>query len=310
MLFLGPKDMNSRLFEHSIVTSFPDLHPEANLEIGFQLNLRRDVNDLNDNHLPGFGWLPVAYVGDYYKDVPIECSPDDMILPLYQSEAMSIYFNSNFIKEHNNGYPFAIKIDFENFNAINGRKVTNSLNDNPKNYITNLEQSVFESYIEENNFHQFIAPPLGLITSENSFFQKNINNYSIYIQIVPLKQELFNVNFPVLNNVSENNTENEICAIEEIIPLIVQDEQDSEELVYGVNDENIKEDENDYVSSDWDNKLSKKLTIHVINTHFWQNYLADKLIPREPIKYKHYKYFDISWLEQYNEEYSFTIGNQ
>lgn len=315
--------MTISIFEHSIISDFSNLHPEAWLEIGFQQEFRIHQKEQMEQNIPRFGMLPIDYADDNYKNLPIECSIHDIIIPLYQSEALSIHFHSNFMSERKSEYPFAIKVDLEGINAISGQGAISDLCRLPKNYFTTLEQNELSGFIDNNKFNQFIAAPLAYIQSNKNRLQQAMNIYSIFIEVIPLKFERFDKCHPAVNQEDYLARLNRECTFDDpkfsdvsnhdkdinFIEEQNQEEDDDDDDDEVENDINELIDYEKFFISDWERKLSKRYTIHIINTCFWNQYLSNKLTFHEPIKYKDYKHFDIPWHDHYNEAYSYSIGN-
>ena len=87
------------LSHDSLEFSFPEVHPEAKLNIQFQRTLRIP-DDGTDYPLPaGLGEFPIEHVDDYLRTVPDRwLEHGGVMLPMYQSEAMWINFQSTFLK--------------------------------------------------------------------------------------------------------------------------------------------------------------------------------------------------------------------
>ena len=77
-------------------------------------------------------------------------------MPMYQSEAMWIYFNGR--------YPFAVKIATGKINAVSGEEWMENLPDdsNDQDYIVIPDQPWLDGYsVGRNTIRQFVAMPLG-----------------------------------------------------------------------------------------------------------------------------------------------------
>lgn len=103
--------------------SFPDVHPKAKLTIEFQRTLRIPDDDRTYPLPPGLGQFPLRHVDDHANNVPPEwLQRGGVMLPMYQSEAMWLNFDSATINEHWASYPFAIKIATGKQCAISGER--------------------------------------------------------------------------------------------------------------------------------------------------------------------------------------------
>ena len=106
-----------------LMFSFPEVHKDAKLTISFQRTLRLP-DDGKSYHLPpGLGQFPMCHVDDFSENVPESwIKHGGVMLPMYQSEALWVYFDSNYVSGHDTEYPFAIQIATGKINAVNGKE--------------------------------------------------------------------------------------------------------------------------------------------------------------------------------------------
>src|SRR5215475_3481031 len=91
--------------------SFPDVHPEARLDIGFQRTFRIPDDGKTYPLPPGFGFFPLVHVDDHAHRVPSDwLDRGGVMLPMYQSEAMWLYFMPRHVHRRDTSYPVAIKV--------------------------------------------------------------------------------------------------------------------------------------------------------------------------------------------------------
>ena len=97
------------LSNNDLVFSFPEVHPEARLRISFQRTLRIP-DDGNEYPLPpGLGSFPLRHVDDFASKVPAGwLRRGGVMMPMYQSEALWVSFDSNWLDDRDTEYPFAI----------------------------------------------------------------------------------------------------------------------------------------------------------------------------------------------------------
>jgi hypothetical protein len=98
----------------SLVLTFPEVHPEARLEINFQRTLR--IPDDGKIHYlpPGLGNFPLKHGDDFAGGVPAQwLEHGGVMLPMHQAEAMWLLFHSSYVHERRAQYPFAVKIAME-----------------------------------------------------------------------------------------------------------------------------------------------------------------------------------------------------
>ena len=76
----------------------PDVHPDAVLDIGFQRTFRIPDDGKTYPLPPGFGDFPLRHVDDHADRVPPAwLARGGVMLPMYQSEAMWLLFDPEYI---------------------------------------------------------------------------------------------------------------------------------------------------------------------------------------------------------------------
>lgn len=140
-----------------LVFSFPDVHKDARLELGFQRTLRIPDDGRDYPLPPGLGNFPLRHVDDFATRVPENWRPrGGVMLPMFQAEALWISFNRW------NGYPFALKIATGKINAVDGKPWASGLVVEPQNYVAVPPQPWLDGYcVEKGIIRQFVAMPLG-----------------------------------------------------------------------------------------------------------------------------------------------------
>src|SRR4051812_22978043 len=103
----------------ALVFSFPEVHPEARLQIVFERTLRIPDNDKTYPLPPGLGAFPLRHVDDHAARVPESClAHGGILMPMYQAEALWLWFHGNYLREHRTAYPFAIKVATGKIDAV------------------------------------------------------------------------------------------------------------------------------------------------------------------------------------------------
>lgn len=151
-----------------LVFSFPQVHPQAEFEVGFQRTLRIP-DDGREYPLPaGLGWFPLRHVDDHADTVPAAwLERGGVILPMHQAEALWISFSAD--------YPMAVKVAAGRINAVSGKGWSTRLH-GPKNpppryraraaahqdYLVLPEQPWLDGFnVATGQIRQFVAMPLG-----------------------------------------------------------------------------------------------------------------------------------------------------
>jgi hypothetical protein len=144
------------LRDDSLLFSFPEVHPDACLEVALQRTLRIPDDGRDYPLSPGLGLFPLRHVDDYADRLPAAWNRHGgVMLPMYQSEALLLEFRTN-------GYPFAIKVAAGKINAVTGERWRDGLNRDPQDYLVAHPQRWLDGYCAENgSVRQFVAMPLG-----------------------------------------------------------------------------------------------------------------------------------------------------
>src|SRR4029453_5323220 len=88
--------------------SFPDVHPDAVLDIDFQRTFRIPDDGKTYPLPPGFGRFPLRHIDDPAESVPPEwLTRGGVMLPMYQSEALWLLFQPKYVGQRSTNYPFA-----------------------------------------------------------------------------------------------------------------------------------------------------------------------------------------------------------
>jgi hypothetical protein len=129
------------LRNEALVFSFPEVHPDAQLRIDFHRTLRIPDDGKDYPLPPGLGRFPMKHVDDYCEKIPeVWLERGGVMLPMYQSEALWLNFDSSQIPYHWTEYPFAIKVAAGKINAVTGDSWSDGLLRNPQDYMVSPEQ--------------------------------------------------------------------------------------------------------------------------------------------------------------------------
>jgi len=177
----------------SLTFSFPEVHPEARLSIDFQRTLRIPDDGKDYPLPPGLGQFPMKHVDDYSEKVPaLWIQHGGVMLPMYQSEALWLNFNPEFLWDHDTSYPFAIKVATGKINAVTGDNWKDGLKRKRQDYMVSTEQPWLDGYCVEKGFiRQFVAMPLGSGYSAEEQITGEAEHGGIQIVVYPMKREVF-----------------------------------------------------------------------------------------------------------------------
>lgn len=283
------------LINNSLKFSFPEIHPEAKLSIDFQRTLRIPDNDKTYPLPPGLGRFPLKHVDDYSNKIPESWNKHGgVMLPMYQSEALWIYFRSACIYENNSSYPFAIKVATGKTNAITGNQWDNTLISNPQNYLVSPQQPWLDGYCAKKGIvRQFVAIPLGEGYTAEEQLTGEATYGGIQIQVYPMKRELFDKYFP--------KNSRKLRDYNSIIPCALIKEVSSSDMGLapgGKMEQEIYDDP--YKISDWEQKQTSRCFVHIANSQIWSAITGD-IPPTTPPLAKEYSDAGLPWFEYYNE---------
>jgi hypothetical protein len=178
--------------------SFPDVHPHATLAIGFQRTLRIPDNDKTHPLPPGLGLFPLRHVDDHAERLPPGwLEHGGVMLPMYQSEALWLYFSPTNVPGHATSYPFAIKVAAGKIDAVTGQSWSNGLHQRPQDYLIAPHQPWLDGYcISKGVIRQFVAMPLGAGYTAEEQLTGDAEHGGLQLMVYPMKREVFERRFP------------------------------------------------------------------------------------------------------------------
>jgi hypothetical protein len=169
----------------SLVFAFPEVHPDARLEVEFQRTLRIPDDGKSYPLPPGLGRFPLRHVDDFSARLPGDwVRHGGVMLPLYQAEALWINFRSP------RGYPFAVKVATGKINAVTGEAWRDGLNRGPQDYVAVPGQPWLDGYVvEKGSIRQFVAMPLGAGYTAEEQVTGQAEHGGLQVMAFPLKRE-------------------------------------------------------------------------------------------------------------------------
>lgn len=179
---------------------FPNIHKNAGCSITLHRTLRVPSNsDPTQKKVyplpPGKGTFPLEHTSKYEKNLDAKTNERaGIMIPMYQSEALWMSFDADYISEKHTQYPFALKISAGKRSAVTGKEWKEELIE--KDYVIIPKQPWIDGFvIEEGIVGQFVAIPISSkstieyqLTGENNFG-------GIQIAAYPLKLEELNKRF-------------------------------------------------------------------------------------------------------------------
>lgn len=287
------------LKSNSLRFTFPEVHSEAELSIDFQRTLRIPDDDKSYPLPPGLGCFPLKHIDDY-KVPPSWTERGGVMLPMYQSEALWINFNTPYIEERGTSYPFAIKIAAGKINAVTGDQWENKLNRNPQDYLVSTRQPWLDGYsVEKGLVRQFVAMPLGTGYSAEEQLTGKAEHGGLQIIVYPMKAEVFEKRFPIVRKV--NYQLNECVSA----PCISSD-FDMGLAPGGKMEQEIYKDP--FKLSDWDHNTSSRCFVHIANSLVWRA-ITGEHPPTTPVTAKEYNDQGLPWFDYYDDSAAALEGS-
>jgi hypothetical protein len=284
------------LINDTLHYSFPKVHPEATLTIQFQRTLRIPDDGKDYPLPPGLGRFPLRHVDDFAKRVPeIWIERAGVILPMYQSEALWMSFDANYIENRETNYPFAIKIGTGKINAITGSLWFDGLQKNPQSYLVAPEQPWLDGYcVDEGFIRQFVAMPLGAGYSAEEQLTGKAEYGGIQIAVYPMKRGLFEQRFPIKKYMFSED-------------FLIDEYRDSESVDAcmgmglapgGRMRQEIYEDPFDF--TDWDLENQGRCFVNLANSMVWRSITGENP-PTVPLTSKEYAEAGLPWFDYYDD---------
>ncbi len=274
--------------------SFPEVHPHAGLSIDFQRTLRIPDDDKTYPLPPGLGRFPLCHVDDHADTVPSGwLEHGGVMMPMFQSEALWLFFQTGYDPERHASYPCAIKIATGKIDAVTGKDWSNGLHRGPQDYMVAPRQLWLDGYcVEKGVIRQFVAMPLGAGYSAEEQITGKAEHGGIQIVVYPMKREVFERRFPKREIVYERAMAFDTCcgcaAPAAAMGLAPGGRMKQE----------IYEDPFDF--ADWDTAHSSRCFVHIANSLSWRA-ITGQAPPTIPPTAKQYSQAGLPWFDYYDE---------
>jgi hypothetical protein len=280
----------------NLAVSFPDVHPGAVLNIGFQRTLRIPDDGRDYPLPPGLGAFPLRHIDDHPQNVPANwLDRGGVLLPMYQAEALWIMFDGEYLQKHGTQYPFAIKIATGKISAITGENWRAGLSRNPQNYCVSPTQPWLDGYcVEKGIIRQFVAMPLGEGYSVEEQLTGEAEFGGIQIEVFPMKRAVFERRFPVVRHgVRFRRVMDEtcLCASDTTLGMGLAPGGRMRQEIY----------DDPYSIHDWDTEHSGRCFVHLVNSVTWK-YITGQRPPTKPPTAKDYSHAGMPWFDYYDAD--------
>jgi hypothetical protein len=283
--------------------SFPDVHPKAKLTIEFQRTLRIPDDDQTYPLPPGLGQFPLRHVDDHAENVPAKwLQRGGVMLPMYQSEAMWLNFDSAMVDDHWASYPFAIKIATGKQCAISGEGWREGLSSEPQDYMVAPEQPWLDGFVvEEGLIRQFVAMPLGSGYSAEEQITGEAEHGGLQIAVYPMKRKAFERRFPK-NDEAERACsmlmeDSEMCFAAAAPDMGIAPGGRMQQEIYA----------DPYDMKDWQTDASSRCFVHLCNSMVWQS-IAGSAPPHPAPTANSYTKAGLPWFEYYDDSQTALSG--
>lgn len=275
--------------------TFPEVHPEAELQISFQRTLRIP-DDANDYPLPpGLGAFPIQHVDDHAASVPSSwLQYGGVMLPMFQSEAMWLDFDSSWIEQNDVAYPFAIKVAAGKQCAISGEPWKEGVTGKPQNYMVAPEQPWLDGFVVEKGcIRQFVAMPLGSGYSAEEQITGAAQHGGLQVAVYPMKRNVFERRFPKVNLVQKRQSLDVCYSMPECCSA-----PDMGLAPGGRMKQEIYSDP--YGLNDWDIEAGGRCFVHLCNSMVWQS-MTGAVPPRPAPTAAAYAETGLPWFDYYDD---------
>jgi hypothetical protein len=304
------------LAEDELAFSFPEVHPEAKLNIVFQRTLRIPDDGKTYPLPPGLGAFPLKHVDDYANNIPVLwLERGGIMLPMFQAEAMWLCFDPKYDLSRGVEYPFAIKVAAGKINAVTGQSWSNELHRNSQDYLVAPPQPWLDGYcVEAGTIRQFVAMPLGKGYSAEEQITGKAEFGGIQIIVYPMKREVFERRFAV-RDADEREC---VVAFDESEDDFDDDALDDndDEFVTAFDEPNVparrsmglapggRMQQEIYLDphnlDDWDTEHASRCFVHLVNAEVWRAITGMKPPTPAPTA-KTYSQYGLPWFDYYAE---------
>src|SRR5262245_43061589 len=280
-----------------LVFSFPDVHADARLEIGFQRTFRIPDDGKTYPLPPGFGYFPLVHVDDHARRVPCDwLDRGGVMLPMYQSEAMWLLLTSPGIRNRWASYPFAIKVATGKIDAVTGKTWSDGLNAKPQDYMVAPRQPWLDGFcVKKGLIRQFVAMPLGAGYTAEEQLTGQAEHGGLQIVAYPMRREVFERRFP-----EGEYLDSFLRGTPAYFGPSVKRGRSAEMGLApgGRMKQEIYEDPFDF--DDWDQTQKSRCFVHIANSMVWRE-ITGRQPPTTPPTAKEYSKAGLPWFNYYDD---------
>lgn len=259
--------------------SFPEVHPHAKCRIEFQRTMRIPDNDQTHYLPPSFGNFPLHHIDDFASIPKTWQDRGGVFLPMYQSEAMWISFDSD--------YPCAIKIAAGKINAVTGDAWCDELRTNKQDYVVTPDQPWLDGFnVGKDTVRQFVAMPLGEGYTAEEQITGAAEFGGLQILVSPMKKEIYEQKQEQrFGGLDYLRLDSQVCMSMGLAPggKIKQE-------IY-TDDEGIDA---------WDQDQASRCFVHIVNSNDYAS-ITGSIPPYRPILAADYEAAGLPWYDYYSD---------
>ncbi len=285
------------LHSDNLAVSFPELPSQPQLTIDFQRTLRIPDDGRDYPLPPGLGSFPLRHIDDYAPRVPASwLERGGVLLPMWQSEALWLRFDSPYIEDRDTPYPFALKVATGKISAITGKPWQRGLRRNPQDYLVVPKQPWLDGYcVEKGMIRQFVAMPLGEGYSVEEQVTGKAEAGGMQIEIFPMRADVFEKRFPLVPRRRADRFmlyDTFICrCTADVAPMGLAPGGRMRQEIY----------EDPFSIHDWDTEHSSRCFIHLVNSTTWLA-LTGQRPPSRPPTARDYTQAGYPWFDYYDSD--------
>jgi hypothetical protein len=284
------------LRENKLVFTFPDVHEDARLSIDFQRTLRIPDNERTYPLPPGLGRFPLRHVDDFPTKVPPRwLEHGGVMLPMYQSEALWLYFLG--------AYPCAVRVATGKIDAVTGKTLRPELERDPQNYLVIPEQPWLDGYcVERGAIRQFVAMPLGAGYTAEEQITGSAEHGGLQFIVHPMKAEVYE---------RQRSRLTVGAAFMEGAALLSSLGRGTGSFEVGLAPggrmrQKIYDDP--HALTDWEPERSSRCFVHIANSLVWRQITREQP-PTVPPTASEYAKAGLPWFDYYDERHSAVPGS-
>ena len=228
------------------------------------------------------------------------------MLPMYQSEAMWLHFQTDHAWNRWARYPFAVKVATGKTNAVSGEPWSERLHGEPQDYLVAPEQPWLDGYcVEEGVIRQFVAMPLGAGYTAEEQLTGEAEHGGLQLMVCPMKREVFERRFPKQRKRVE--VARYSMPMDAGMPAEAEMSFDMGLAPGGRMVQEIYDDP--YDLDDWDTENPSRCFVHIATSMVWRA-ITGKEPPTVPPTAKEYDRHGLPWFVYYDDSQTAVSGSK